>query len=836
MQSLWRDLGFGARILARRPGFTAAALLSLILGIGLNTAIFTLLDAIFLRPLPVKEVDSLTAVFATFRNEAGEYTGDYSYSYANYLDLRERSSSFSGTTLYLWLKMSLSGGSEPTRGTGMFVTDNYFEVLGLAPHTGRFFRPEENATHGTHPVVVLSYGCWSRLFGADGGVVGDTVQINGSTFTVIGIAPRGFKGTEVGTDVDFWVPTMMFKQISPYAHWFDNRSAGLFRVIGRLAPGVTEQQASAELMRLSQRLEEEFPKDNEGLGGKVQPLLEGTMVPSDRPRHIAYGRTLVIAVGLILLMSCFNVASLLLLRGMERGREVAVRQSLGASRPRLVRQLVAENLLLFLLGGALSLPVARMSLDLIWKFRPPQFAEDALVLELDAAIFGFALVTALACGLIFGLLPAIRVARLELVPHLKATPAADVASRVNRWRLAGRWRRWLQPRRLLVIAQMALALIALIGAGLFLRSLENAHRIDVGFDAEALLALSFAPGEQGWDEVRTRAFYDRVLERVEALPGVSSATLSENRLLRGGIIWQPIFLEGQDTVFEGAGRPAHRTNAVVPGFFETVGIPLIVGNDFDDSIRADGPPVVIVNQTMAKLAWPGEDPIGKRFRFNALDQPLVEVIGVVRDMKYRHIHEAPQCFFYLPEIQRHASSATLHVRAKGDPAALLATVREEVYALAPELPLADVRTMSEFVDEALWIERVSAILLSVFGALALALATLGVYSVLAESVGQRRQEIGVRLAVGASRSDLLRVVMADGVKLIAAGLVIGLVAAAALLRLASTVSSQLHDVSVTDPGVYALAVLVLAIAALIGFLVPALRALRTDPVRALQSE
>ncbi len=827
MQSLWRDLGFGARILVRRPGFAVAALLSLVLGIGLNTAIFTLLDAIFLRPLPVEDLDSLTAVYSTYRNESGVYTGDYSYSHANYLDLRQRSRSFSGLALHLWLKLNLTGGSEPARATGMFTSANYFEVLGVKPHAGRFFRPDEDATPGTHPVAVLSHGCWSRLFGA-GEVLGDTIQINGTSFTVVGVTPRGFKGTDVGIDVDFWVPTMMFEQISPYAPWFNRREASLFRAIGRLAPGVTAEQAGEELMGLSRQLEEEFPKENEGLGAKVRPLLEGTMVPSDRPRHLAYGRTLLIAVGLILLMSCFNVASLLLLRGLERGREIAVRQSLGASRRRLVRQMVAENLLLFLLGGALSLPVARFSLDLIWKFRPPQFAEDALVLELDATIFAFALATALASGLIFGLLPALRVTRQELVPHLKATAFSQGTS--------GRWRRWLMPRRLLVVAQMALALIALIGAGLFLRSLDNASRIDVGFDAGELLALSFAPGEQGWDEVRTRAFYTRVLEQVESLPGVSSAALSENRLLRGGIIQLPLFLEGQDVIFEGAGRPIHRTNAVFPGFFATAGIPLVRGNDFDDSIRADGPPVAIVNETMAALAWPGEDPIGKRFSFNAPDQPLLEVVGVARDMKYRHIHEPPQCFFYLPEIQRHAPAMTLHARAEGDPAALLSVVREEVHALAPEMPLADVRTMSEFVGEALWIERVSATLLSVFGALALALATLGVYSVLAETVGQRRREMGVRLAVGAGRSDLLRVVFADGFKLVAAGLVLGLVAALALLRLAAGVSDQLHDVSVTDPGVYAAAALALAAAALIGLLVPALRAARTDPVRALHME
>ncbi len=828
MQSLWRDLAFGARMLARRPGFAAAALLSLVLGIGLNTAIFTLLDAIFLRPVPVEELDSLAAVYVKVRNQAGEYAGFHNHSHANYLDLRERSRSFSSLALHQWQKMNLTGGSEPVRATGMFATGNYFQVLGIVPAAGRFFRPEEDATPGTHPVAVLSHGCWSRLFGADPAVVGSTVEVNGQAFTVIGIAPRGFRGTEVGVDVDFWLPVMMYEQTSPYGAWFAVRGAGLFRAAGRLASGVTTEQADEELMRLARQLEEEFPVKNEGLGLAVRPLLEGTMRPMERPRHLTYGRILAVAVALILLMSCFNVAGLLLVRGLERSREIAVRQSLGASRGRLVAQLVSESLLLFLIGGALSLPVARLALDLIWRFRPPQFAQDALALELDASVFAFAFATALVSGLIFGLLPALRLAKFDLVPHLKEALTSESS--------AGPWRRWLQPRRLVAIAQVALAMVALVGAGLFARSLENAHLIDVGFDADSLLTVAFAPGEQGWDETRSRAFYTQVLERVEGLPGVAAAALSENRLLRGGIIQQQIFLEGQDQAFEGGGRPAHRTNAVLPGFFSAAGIPLLRGTDFDDSIRADGPRIAIINRTMAELAWPGEDPIGKRFRFDFSDRPPVEVVGVAGDLKYRHIHEAPQCFIYLPEIQRHAPSMTLHVRAEGDPAALVPVVRDQVHALAPELPLADARTMSEFVDEALWIERVSATMLAGFGALALALATLGVYSVLAESVSQRRREMGVRMAVGAGRGDLLRVVVVDGLKIVAVGLGLGLVAALAIMRLAATVSSQLHGVSGTEPGIYAAAAATLAAAALVGFLVPAIRAMRTDPVRALHAE
>ncbi|MCP3964505.1 MAG: ABC transporter permease [bacterium] len=828
MQSLIRDLGFGVRILARRPGFAAAAVVSLVLGIGLNTAIFTLLDAIFLRPLPVEDLDSLVSIYATRKNDAGEYAGYYSLSHPNYLDLLERNRSFSGIALHVWHKMNLTGGSEPVRGTGAFTTANYFDVLGLKPATGRFFWPREDE-EGAEAVAVLSHGCWSRWFGADPNIVGSRIEINGESFGVVGVAPRGFKGTEVGIDIDFWMPTSAFERISPYGQWFRERGGSVFRGVGRLRQGVSLEQAGEEMMRLSKQLEEAFPVDNERLGARLKPLLEGTLLPTERPRHLGYGRILLVAVALILFMACLNVASLLLVRGMERGREISIRQSLGASRGRMVTQLVSENLFLFLLGGALSLPMARWSLDLLWRFRPPQFAADALELKLDFWIFAFTLGTALVSGLIFGLLPAFKVSKPDLVAHLKESSASRQAP-------AGSLRRWLRPRRLLVVAQVALALIALIGAGLYLRSLDNAHRIDLGFEADSLLALSIAPGEQGFEPERARAFYRRALERVEQIPGVRSAALSENRLLRGAILQLSVYLSGEEKPFEGAGRAYFRSNAVFPGFFETVGIPLIEGRDFDDTILADGPLMAIVNETMAEAAWPGQDPIGKQFHISFPDQPAVEVIGIARDAKYRHIHEAPQCFIYLPEIQRHASAMTLHVRAEGDPKALLATVRQEVHALAPELPIADVGTMSYFVDEALWIERVSATLLSVFGALALALATLGVYGVLAESVNQRRREMGVRMAIGAGRGDVLRVVVGEGLRMVGAGLALGLVATFAIMKLSASVASQLHEVSVTDPGIYAGAVVLLLAVALVAFLVPVVRAIRTDPVRALRAE
>lgn len=816
-------------MLLRKPGFTAAAVLSLVLGIGLNTAIFTLLDAVFLRPLPVEDIETLVAVDVKYRDEkTGEYTGHFSHSYPNYVDLVSRNRSFSHLALHIWWPMNFTGGTEPERGIGAFVTVNYFDVLGLEPAAGRFFLAEEDATPGTHPVTVLSHSTWKRLFGGDGSAVGREVRINGLVFTVVGVAPRNFRGLDLGFDVDFFVPVMMFPEISPYGSWFEIRGPAIFRAAGRLRDGVSPDQAGEEMMRLARQLEEEYPKQNDLMGGAVRPLLEATMLPSDRGRHLSHGQLMAVGVALILLMSCVNVASLLLLRGTERGTEIAVRQSLGASRGRVVAQLATENLLLFLLAGVLSLPAGRWFLGLLWRFRPPRFAEDGLTLELDGVILGFTLAVALGAGLLFGLIPAMRASRVRLVPHLKESgPPARPGSRGK----------WLQLRRLLAIAQVALALVSLIAAGLYLESLRNARRVELGFDAGSLLVLSFAPGEQGYTPAQARAFYRRARDRVEALPGVESAALSQNRLLRGSTLQLPVYPEGEDTALQCGGRNVHRVNAVFPGFFETVGIPLLRGRDFDESISADGPRLAIVNQTMADLLWPNEDPVGRRFLLREAEARVpVEVRGVARDAKYRHVRESSQCFLYTPEIQQYASAMTLHVRTASEPASLLEAVREEVRGLAPELPLADVRTLREFVADDLWLERASATLLAGFGVLALALATLGVYGVMARTVSQRRREMGIRMAIGARRADVLRTVCTEGLTLVAAGLALGLAVAWAAMKLATGLLSQLHGVSVTDPAVYAGAAAVLFAVALLGFLLPALRAARTDPARALHTE
>lgn len=824
MHELWQDLRYGFRMLLHKPAFSAVALLSLILGIGVNTAIFTLLNAVFLHPVPVAEADTLVEIYATLRSEkSGDYVGYNNFSYPTYLDLRDRAHSLSEVALFQWQPMNLTGGSTPERVIGMFVSSNYLQTLGIAPSAGRFFLEEENETPGTHPVAVLSYACWSHLFGANPDVVGETIVLNGQQLTVVGVGPAGFRGTQLEASVDVWVPAMLYPQLSPYGAYFDRRDVGLFRIIGRLGPGTTAEQAREEMMGIARQLEEAYPEEAEGLGTRTVPLLEGTVQPSERDRYLGYGRTLIIAVSLILLIACVNVANLLLVHGLKRGREIAVRNAMGASRGRLIRQLATENLALFLVAGALSLPVARLCLELLWRFRPPRFSAEAVSLQLDHTVWAFALLTALVTGIIFGLVPAWRAAHLDLVARLKPSATPTAAFR----------RRW-QPRSLLVISQVTLASLALIGAGVFLISLRNAQHIDLGFDVDPLAVLTVAPGEQGYDETRNRAFLRQVVERVEAIPGVSTAAVAANRLLRGAVTQRQVFLEGEEVAAEGGGRNFHRVNVVGPDYFSTVGISILQGRDFDASVRPDGPRVAIINETMAELAWPGENAIGKRFHFDYPSQPPVEVIGVASDAKYRQIHENPQFFLYLPLEQVLMKTATLHVRAEGDPAALLPALRRQVQALAPDLPIADLHTMRYFVNDALWLERVSATLLSLFALIALALALIGIYGVLAHSVEQRRRELGVRLALGGQRTDVLRAVLAEAGMMIAIGLGLGLGLAAFAVE--PLVATQLHEVSATDPGTFAAVAVLLTLIALAGSLVPAWRATRTDPNEVLRGE
>lgn len=828
MTVLWSELRFGLRALRRRPGFAAAATLSLVLGIGTNTGVFSLLYSLYLQPLPVDDLDRLVAVYQSWRTESGDFVGAESIAYDNYLDYRAQARTLEDLALHLQSPMSLTSGDTADQVVGIYTTANYFDLLGLEPSRGRFFTPEEEALPEGQPVVVLSHGAWSRLFARDPDIVGRKVRLNGLDHTVVGVGPEGFRGTELWVNADLWLPVSRFRILHPFRYLFEFRDASVFRAVGRLAPGATPEQVEAELTAMSAEISETYFAPPDFMAAVVRPFRQ-TLLPSrERDRFIGLGWTLIAGVAVILLIACLNVATLILVRGLERDREIGMRQAVGAGRSTVIRQLVVETLLLFLVGAALSLPMAWLTLRLLWQYRPPQFAENAVDLTLHPVALLFALGVAVVAGVVCGLVPALRVSRVDLVHSLKEGPAPAPAGS------------WLglrfHPRSLLVALQVALALVALVGAGLLYVSVANLRSIDLGFDPDRLALMRISPGEQGMDEARGRDLYRRVLERLEVLPGVKSVALSENRLLRGAIAKLVVFVEGESHAALSPLGDLHRTNSVSPGFFRTVGIPLVRGEDFDDSLRPDGPPVAIVNQFMAESLWPGENAVGMRFRFNrpVAPEPLVEVIGIAADARYRDLHEGPQFFLYRPLSQRYSEMVTIHVRTVGDPGQMLPVLRREVRSVEPNLVVSEAHTMDYYLGTAMWIERLSMVTFGAFGALALALAMIGVYGVVSYTVRRMRRELGIRRALGARSSVVMGRVLREALTVVGVGVILGWILAYFALR--PFIEDFLVEVDGGDPAVYATQTLVLLALALAGTLLPAWRSLRIEPMSVLRDE
>ncbi|HEY0781479.1 MAG TPA: ABC transporter permease [Thermoanaerobaculia bacterium] len=819
---LWRQLRLSFRGLAKRPRFALTVVLLLALGIGGTTAIFTLLDALFLHPLPVSHLEQLVALYRTTKQEGGGFGGFDNFSYLDYRDIAERNRSFSGMALYQWMPMSLSGGDEPERIRGVFATSTYFTVLGIRPALGRFFLPQDDTPGGVQAEAVLSYGAWQRLFGSRRDAVGRTIRVNGHPFTVVGVGPRGFKGTDLDAGIDVWGPLQMWKVLTNRAALFDERDVATFHPLARLRPGVPSAAARSEMLDLAHQLTKEHPNEDKDKEINVLPLLAGAVVPREHGRYEGYGKTLALAAALILVIACVNVASLLGLRRLERRRELAIRQALGGGQSAVVATLFVENFVLFLLGGLASLAVARLGLSLLWSLRPPEFAPGAPQLEISLPLLGFALLVTFAVFLVVGVVQAFLGDRRNLVTALK--DGGDAPGR----------RRLVQPRSLWVILEVALALVALIGANILLVSLRGSTSVDLGFDAGHVLAVTVAPGEQGYGAPQTLSYYRRAEERMRALPGVVAAAFSEHRLLRGSIFLRPIYVAGRADSVRSGDRPQQRVNAVTPGFFKTAGIPIVRGRDFTDSDCATCRPVAIINETLAKLAWPGQDAVGKIFHFDDMGTPGIEVVGVAHNAKVRYIHEPPTIFVYLPLAQSYAPSMTLHVRTAGDPAAMLPAVRRELRALDPNLPIAEADTMEHFVAGALWIDRTAALLLTLFGVLALALAVVGVYGMTLFLVFQQRRETGLRFALGATRGRVVRRILGGALAVASVGVALGWLLA--WLALAPVLTSQLFGVTPRDPWSYlSQAALLLAAAALASAL-PAVWAARAAPADLLRGE
>ena len=807
------DLRFALRMLRKKPGFTLIAVFTLALGIGANTAIFSLVNTILFRPLPVQEPDRLVAVFPANQrtNEA------QSFSYPNYVDVRDRNEVLTGLLAYHFAAMSLSRNGNNEIVWGYLASGNYFDLLGVKAALGRTFTPDDDRQAGASPVAVLSYASWQKRFGGDRNIVGQAVLLNNRSYTIIGVAPPRFNGTEIIYAPEIWVPMMMAPQIEPGARWLEDRGNGTILCVGRLRPGVSAAQAEGALSNVMIQLAREYPNINEGKRIMLTP--PGLIFPTFRTPMIGFTGVLMLTVALVLLIACTNLAGLLLARATGRRKEIAIRVSLGAGRVRLVRQLLTESVLLALAGGIVGLLLAVWLIDLVMAFRPPISIPLLIDLQLDWRVLSFAVLLSLLTGVLFGLIPAWQATKPELVTALK-----DDGAR-------GGYRR-SRLRNGLVVAQVALSLVLLVAAGLVVRSLQHVQVLSPGFNPENVVELSMSLSLQGYDESKGKQFQQQIVERVQALPGVKSAAITNSLPLSLSNSDRYVFIEGAPPT-RGAQTPSALYSHVSPGYFQTMEIPLVEGRVFTERDREGAPNIVVINETFARRFWPGQSAVGKRFRYSRADGQLVEVAGVVKDGKYFSLGEDPKPFFYLPLLQSYDDSTTLLVRTSNNPNAAIAMIRGEVLKLDPSMPFVEVKTLTEHMSLSLFPLRIGASVVGSFGLLALLLAAIGIYGVMAFAVSQRTHEIGIRMALGARAADVLRLIIRQGMMLLLIGVGLGLGGALLLTRL---MSSVLYGVSATDAATFVGVTALLCIVVFLACWIPARRATKIDPMIALRRE
>ena len=832
MDTLFKDLKFGVRGLLKRPGFTVIAVLTLALGIGANTAIFSVVNATLMRPLPVVDPDRLVFVF---NGPPGSV-----FSYPDYAALRDQNNVLDGMIAWGGITASLSNNDQPDLVNGAIVSGNFFDVIGVRAQLGRVITAEDDKTPGAHPVAVISQGLWQRRFAADPNIVGRQLLLNGNNFTVIGVLPGGFDGLQLGPVRDLYVPMMMQATMRPpRAGYSGEKNPDLLQVrnnrwlftVGKLKPGVSPEQAQASLALIAKQLEEQH-RVNEGRGVSVSAFSEGDN-PSNRQQLSSVARLLMGVVGIVLLIACANVANLLLARSSARTKEIAVRLAIGATRWRIVRQLLTEGILLATLGGAAGLLLAWWATRSLSAAPPPQGALPLTPqFAIDLRVLLFTLGLSVLAGIVFGLAPALRASRPALVPALKD----DAAAFFERTRM-------FSLRNLLVVTQVALSLVLLIAAGLFLRSLQQARTIDPGFDAEKIVNLPLNINLLRYTSTQGREFYKQVVERVEAIPGVESASVARVAAVSGSSSVRSLLIEGRegsDTQFRSDNAGAASGNAdstsanvVGPRYFQTMGIGLMQGRDFNAQDDQDHPLVVIVNEAFLRRHFPSGDGLGKRLSVNGPQGPWREIVGVVRTSKYFSLGEAPTPVTYLPLQQNHETGMNLHVRTAVDPSTVAAAIRNETQALEKNLPLGNPELMSERVANSLYAARMGAILLAVFGGLALLLASIGLYGVMSFAVSRRTRELGIRMALGARPGDVFRLVLRQGMILVVVGLVIGLGVAWMVTRL---LASFLYGVSTTDAFTFAAIPALLILVALLACYLPARRATKVEPLTALRYE
>ncbi|HJT29660.1 MAG TPA: ABC transporter permease [Pyrinomonadaceae bacterium] len=828
-----KDIRFAVRSLLKRPGFTVIAVLTLALGIGANTAIFSVVNATLMQTPPVSDPERLVFVF---NGPAGNV-----FSYPDYAAVRDQNNVLDGLIAWGGISASLNSNDQTDLVTGAIVTGNFFEVLGVRAQLGRVITTEDDKTPGAHPVAVISQGLWQGRFAGDPNIIGRQLLLNGNNFTVIGVLPKGFDGLQLGITRDLYVPMMMQATMRPPRAGFSGemnpdllqaRGNRWLYSVGRLMPGVTEAQAQSSLALITKQLEEAYPQQSGGRGISISPL-SATDDPTGRQQLSSVARLLMAVVGIVLLIACANVANLLLARSSVRTKEIAVRLAIGATRRRIIRQLLTEGVLLATLGGAAGLLLAWWTARTISAAPPPTSALPITPqFSIDLRVLLFTLGISLLAGIIFGLAPALRASKPALIPALKD----DSATFFERTRM-------FTLRNLLVVTQVALSVVLLIAAGLFLRSLWQAQRIDPGFDAEKIVGLPLNINLLRYTRVQGREFYRQVTERVEAIPGVESASVARIAAVSGNSSVRSLLIEGRagsDNQFrsDNSGPVAENdesvsANVIGPKYFQTMGIPFLQGRDFNAQDSDDHPPVVIVNEAFVRRHFPNEDALGKRLSFNGPKGPWREIVGVVHTSKYRSLGEAPTPVAYLALQQNHETGMTLHVRTRVDPSSVAGVIRNEVQSLERNLPLGNPELMSERVTNSLYAARMGAILLAVFGGVALLLASIGLYGVMSFAVARRTRELGIRVALGAQPGDVFRLVLLQGMTLVIAGLVLGIGVALAVTRL---LASFLYGVTTMDALTFTAIPALLTAVALLACYLPARRATRVEPLVALRYE
>jgi predicted permease len=817
---MFQDLRFGLRMLLKQPGLTLIAVLTLALGIGANTAIFSIVDKLLVRSLPVKAPQELAMVSGETVNPKFQ---NNLYSYPDFVDYRAQNEVFSGLFAFAQIFVRLGEGQSSDKLAIELVSGNYFDVLGVPAAEGRIIGEDDNRNEDAHHVAVISHNCWQRRFGAKPGVIGQTLTLNGASYTIIGIASAGFAGMRLEAPAEAWAPLMMRRQLLGGTTSNFERRGGWLRVMGRLKPGLTMMQAQTSLDLTARRIWEA----NTTPSDRALPFNEKRILLEPGGKGVSFLRSslgetlklLMAIVALLLVLACANVANLLLARTAGRRKEIAIRLALGAHRWQIVRQWLIESLLLAGIGAGAALLLAPWLYTLLFAFQPGFEIERSMLNgSLDARVLGFTALTAILSGVFFGLVPAWQSARADLIPDLK-DGEASAAQHERRWNV----------RSTLVVAQVALAMVMLIGAGLLIRSVQRLFAIDPGFRTENLLLVAVdLPREAG---NRNNQYFAQLTERVKALPGVESATTGFSPPFSNLIGKTSVVIEGW--VPKPGENIAIDDTKVGPGYHELLGIPFIAGRGFTEHDNANAPGVVVVNEALARTYFPNQNPLGKRLSLGP-GKPWLEIIGVTRDYRLHSLTEAPFPHLDLPALQSpYGSFAHLIVRTRLDPMRVAPAVRKEALALNPQVTLEPPLTLEDAVKNSIAAARMASTLTSLFGLTALLLAGIGLYGVMSYAVNRRTREIGIRMALGAERSEVLRLVIKQGLLLTGIGIASGLLAAVMLTRLVRTL---LYEVGTTDPLTFGFVALLLAGVALLACYIPAHRATKVDPLVALRHE